>query len=276
MIQDVSYIDFFERHSFGEVPLLVYDRFMPDENGEGAFALIGKIPASEDIIAFLVPTNYWEKRLGEAVWRTISFFKQAVVSGSLVKGKIIKHKSHSILEVERKVSGNTILSSAWGASGTRHIDFIERAIPVPEDEEGFHDYIRRWRERELRDQGYLKDEMDPEIYHDQFMKIRGPVRYHFYLHEEADNEPECYFREGKIQVPEGFPIFEDLRIEKLDSFEGDEYWGPIWQDPEYPHENSIWIWIVKKDSRLKSQLVLAHKSGKISLMLVPFYFSFVI
>lgn len=276
MSEQVSYTDFFERHSFGEVPLYTYSEFIPVESDEGIFKLRSSGVSEGDFLGFLVPSNYWEERLGEAVWRTFDFLKQALISGSLVEGCVHKKEGIFYIESKRKVSGNVIFSKSWSAAGIRHVDFVERAVPIPEDETGFHDYIRRWRERELKDRGLVREEMDAEIYNTQFMRINGPIRYHFFLYEDAEREPECYFAQGKVRMPSGFPVFEDLRAEKLELLTQEEYWAPVWLDPEYPYENSIWVWVEKKDGRMKSRLVLINRSGRITLMLVPFYFSFIL
>lgn len=233
-------------------------------------------PCPEDSMFFLVQKSYWEERLGEAKWRNLDFLKMAFVSGFLGKGKSIDIDSEKYFEATEMVSGAAILSKDWGANGIRHVDFIERAVPIPEDEDGYQDYVRRWRERELRDQGHFEDKMDPVLYHDLFARARGPIRYHFFLPEEIGGEPECYYRKGRVILPDGFPVIEDILSERFEFIQGEEAWMPVWQDTVYPLESSLWMWASNRDGRLKSVLVLANRAGRISLQLVPFYFSLIL
>lgn len=278
MSQEISYIDFFKRHSFGEVPILVYDEFIPGDSIGGFFKL--KSPESDmqtgRTLAYLIPENYFEMRRGDAVWRKFDVFKSAIVSGTLVEGEIIREDDSFLVKADKMVSGGLILSRTWGEAGIRHIDFNERAVPVPDEEEGFQDYVRRWRERELKDQGIIKDNLDSDEYNSKFMTVHGPIRYHLFLSEEETNEPECYFDDKKVFLPKACPAFEDLLVHRIEKMHGDSFWGPVWKDTEYPQENSLWMWIDKKDSRYLSRIALANRSGNLSLMLVPFYFSFVL
>ena len=166
-------MDFFERHSFGEVPLLVYDEFVPGESNCGYFRMASDESLKHDdrILAFVIPHNYWEERLGDALWRKFDTFKLAIVSGTLVDGKVVKEDGSILIKADRIISGGVMLSALWGGAGIRHVDFIERAVPIPEEEEGFHDYIRRWRERELREQGIIKREIEPEEYNSKFTNL---------------------------------------------------------------------------------------------------------
>jgi len=274
-----SYDRFFPRHSFGEVPLCVYSEFEPDGRGGGKakiFSIDPKAYAYPEIMLFLVQKQYWEERLGEAKWRNIDFFKSAFISGFLAKGEFADPVSEMAFVASEMVSGATILSKDWGANGIRHVDFVERAVPIPEDEDGFQDYVRRWRERELRDQGYIEERIDPVIYHELFARVNGPIRYNFFLPEEIGGEPECYYRAGRVYLPVGFPVIEDLLAERFDFIEGEETWMPVWLDTIYPLESSLWMWIGKKDGRLKVSLALANRSGNISLQLVPYYFSLIL
>ena len=225
---------------------------------------------------FLVQKSYWEERLGEAKWRNIDFFKSAFISGFLAKGQLINAESDRMFKISDMVSGTTILSKDWGANGIRHVDFVERAVPIPEDEDGYQDYVRRWRERELRDQGYIEEKTDSILYHDLFNRVRGPIRYHFFLPEEIGGEPECYYRNGRVFLPEGFPAIEEILSERLDFIEGEETWMPVWLDTVYSLETNLWMWVGRRDGRLKVSIALANRSGKISLQLVPYYFSLIL
>ena len=118
--------------------------------------------------------------------------------------------------------------------------------------------------------------MEPDEYNSKFMRLQGPIRYHLYLSEELPGEPKGFFDAKKIYLPEGWPIFEDLLVSRIEMMHGDTYWGPVWNDTEYPGENSLWMWIEKKDTRFMSKIALANRGGNLSLMLVPFYFSFVL
>ncbi len=271
-------MDFFERHSFGEVPLLVYDEFVPGESNCGYFRMASDESLAHDdsVLAFVIPHNYWEERLGEALWRKFDTFKLAIVSGTLVDGKVVKEGDSLLIKADRIISGGVMLSALWGGAGIRHVDFIERAVPIPEEEEGFHDYIRRWRERELREQGILKREIEPDEYNSKFMRVQGPIRYHLFLSEDTENEPESFYKDKKAYLPKGCPAFEDLLITRIEMMHGDLYWGPIWHDTEYPEENSLWMWVIRKDTRYMCRIALANRAGNLSLMVVPFYFSFVL
>ena len=272
-----TYDTFFPRYSFGEVPLGIYDEFIPDGTGGGRVRIksldIDKTQIALQPMAFLVPENYWEERLGEANWRNPDFFKNAFISGMLACGNMVVNDEEVSFRIERMVCGASILSHEWGANGIRHVDFVERAVPIPDDEDGFHDYTRRWRERELHDRGYEVDKMEPTEFHQLFMRVNGPIRYHFFFPEEAGGEPDCYYYRGRVFLPEGFPIIEDLLAEKIESMEYDEYWGPVWKDPIYPNETSLWMWVMRKDKRLKNLISVSNRSGRVSVQLVPFYFS---
>jgi hypothetical protein len=276
----LSYDSFFPRHSFGAVPLGIYDEFIPDGSGNGCVRIksldIDKTQLALQPVVFLIPQNYWQESLGEANWKNFDFFKNAFVSGLLAKGNIVIKNEEVFFRIDQMICGASILSPCWGANGIRHVDFVERAVPIPEDDDGFHDYTRRWRERELRDRGYDSSSMDSSEYHDLFMRVNGPIRYHFFLPEEAGNEPDCYFHSGRIFLPEGFPIVEDLLAEKIENTDYDEYWGPAWKDPIYPNETSLWMWVTRKDRRLKNIISVTNRSGRITLQLVPFYFSLII
>jgi hypothetical protein len=268
----MTYLDFFPRHSFGEVRVLLYDNFDTSETGF-VFRLIDKFPIGElTEPVFVIDKATWELKDGTDFWEHLDVMQPAFASGMLVTGEVLSEKNSLILRTSDFLLGMDILSVNWHKAGIRHVDFIERAVPIPEEHEGFNDYVRRWCERELRDQGYIENRMEPDEYYKAFMRIGKPIRYHFFLSEETEGEPECYYKQGKFIHPAGCPVFEDLLSDRLEACEGNEYWGPVWQDPEYPHENSIWMWIQKKDTRQMSVLSFVNRSGSLSVMLVPFYF----
>jgi hypothetical protein len=272
----MTYLDFFPRHSFGEVRVLLYDRHETSETGF-TFRLIENFPIgelTEPVFVLSELPGFLE--FGSGFWDDLKIFTPCFKSGMLVKGEVLREKNSLILKPSEFLFGEIILSEKWREPGIRHVDFIEKAVPIPEEHIGFNDYVRRWCERELKDQGYIENRMEPEEYYKAFMRIGKPIRYHFFLSEETKGEPECYYKQGKFVLPCGCPVFEDLLSDRLEHCEGNEYWGPVWQDPEYPLENSVWMWIQKKDTRLISVLSFVNRSGNFSVMLVPFYFKLLI
>lgn len=271
----MTYLDFFPRHSFGEVRVLLYDDFEISLTGV-SYRLIDEFPIGElTEPVFAIFQFPLEQPISE-YWENLDVMRPSFLSGLLVTGEVLREKDSLFLRTSGFLSGVDILSGKWRDPGIRHVDFIEKAVPIPEEHDGFHDYVRRWCERELKDQGYIENRMEPEEYYKAFMRIGKPIRYHFFLSEETKGEPECYYKQGKFILPFGCPVFEDLLSDRLEHCESNEYWGPVWQDPEYPHENSVWMWIQKKDTRLMSVLSLVNRSGNFSVMLVPFYFKLLI
>jgi hypothetical protein len=272
----MTYLDFFPRHSFGEVRVLLYDNFETSENSFSV-RLIDKFPIGElTEPVFLLSTSKFELRNVADFWEHLDVMVPSVKCSFLVTGEVQKENDSLILRPSKFLFGAEILSEKWREAGIRHVDFIERAVPIPEEHIGFNDYVRRWCERELKDQGYNENRMEPDEYYQAFMRVGKPIRYHFFLSEETEGEPECYYKQGKFVLPCGCPVFEDLLSDRLEHCEGNEYWGPVWQDPEYPLENSVWMWIQKKDTRLMSVLSFVNRSGNLSVMLVPFYFKLLI
>ncbi|MBU1022683.1 hypothetical protein KKB99_00255 [bacterium] len=278
MTRKISYIDFFPRHSYGEVPLLVYNDLELDKSDNAIYILKDdkNLKCQKKIKAFLIPDRHWDRILEGTIWHDIDEMKPTIAIGSFVSGELKKEKNDFIIKTDAILSGTYIFSDAWEEAGIRHVDFVERAVPIQEDFSGFNDYTRRWRERELKDQGFMKSEMNPESYNDQFMRINGPIRYHFFLSEDAGKEPDCYYHNNKIFMPAGCPVFEDLLTEGFENSRKNEFWGPVWVDPEYPYENFLWMWITERDMRKKCQIALRNRCGDLSLLLVPFYFSFIL